>query len=97
MALSAFGGLLEACGTVSGIGAGTGIWFRALEDPIRKNIAAIIKKHIPDYDNGSRLQDQTEEIAKSGLFEPAEFVEGNVVLRQPLEKVWKHGVRMLRS
>ncbi len=73
---------------------------RDLEDPIQKNIEAIIKKHIPDYDYGTRRQDQTKEIAKSGMFEPAEFVEGNVVWRQPVEKVveaWRSHATLKRQ
>lgn len=59
---------------------------RDLDDAIQKDIECIIRKHIPDYGYGSRREDQSEEIAKSGLFEPAQYVEGKIVWRQPIEK-----------
>lgn len=65
---------------------------RKLEDPVQKNIEAIIKRHIPSYGYGTRREDQTEEIARSDLFEAAQHIEGEIIWSQPVEKAleaWK--------
>ena len=41
---------------------------RDLADPLQSAIEATIKRYIPNYDYGSRRQDQTEAINSSGLF-----------------------------
>ena len=54
-----------------------GGWFcclwnhRDLSDPIQAAVEQAIKARVPNYDYGTRREDQTAEIARSGLFEPA--------------------------
>lgn len=49
---------------------------RDLNDSIQKYVEGIIIKYIPNYDYGSRREDQTEVIKKSGLFSNAQYIEG---------------------
>lgn len=51
---------------------------RNLNDHIQVGIEDIIKRNIPDYSYGTRREDQTEVIDKSGLFETVQFISGNV-------------------
>lgn len=51
---------------------------RDLEDPLQKEIEAVIRNNISDYSYGSRREDQTEVIEKSGLFESVQFLSGRV-------------------
>lgn len=61
-----------------------GGWFtcmwnhRDLNDEIQSQIESIIQKQIPDYDYGSRREDQTETIRESGLFDNIQYIEGTV-------------------
>ncbi len=58
----------------------TCLWnHRNLDDPIQKKIESIIKSYIPDYDYGSRREDQTEVISESGLFETPQKIEGEIL------------------
>ena len=41
---------------------------RDLNDPLQRDVEAVIKRFIPDYDYGTRREDQTPTIEKSGLF-----------------------------
>lgn len=78
-----------------------GGWFacmwnhRDLEDPIQKNIETIIKKYIEDYAYGTRREDQTEVINKSGCFGKVLAFTGSVMHTVNVEDVieaWKsHG------
>lgn len=78
-----------------------GAWFacmwnhRDLDDPIQKNIEKIITSNLPNYDYGSRRQDQTPILESSGLFESVDFIEGNVSHQQSIEEcveAWRsHG------
>jgi ubiquinone/menaquinone biosynthesis C-methylase UbiE len=52
---------------------------RDLEDPIQKAVENIITSYIPNYDYGTRREDQTQIINTSGLFKEVIFVEGNVM------------------
>jgi ubiquinone/menaquinone biosynthesis C-methylase UbiE len=53
---------------------GKGGWFscmwnhRDLSDPLQREVEALIKGFIPNYDYGTRREDQTPIIEKSGLF-----------------------------
>ena len=68
---------------------------RDLEDPIQKEIESIIKKHIPDYDYGTRREDQTGVINESGRFGEVKTLSGMVEFSEPIEDVveaWRsHG------
>jgi len=55
---------------------------RDLTDPIQASIEQVISDHLPDYDYGSRREDQTAVIELSGLFGPVQRIEGRVKHRQ---------------
>ena len=52
---------------------------RDLNDSIQKSVESIIIKYIPSYDYGSRREDQTEIIEKSGLFSNVQYIEGTTI------------------
>lgn len=62
----------------------SGGWFccmwnhRDLDDPLQKEVEAIITKYIPNYDYGLRREDQTKVIESSGLFEKCNKIESPV-------------------
>ncbi len=62
----------------------SGGWFacmwnhRDVNDKIQSAIESIIKNEIDGYGYGTRREDQTEEINKSGLFKEVHKIEGNV-------------------
>lgn len=62
-----------------------GGWFacmwnhRNLDDPLQQEIEAVIKRNIPNYDYGTRREDQVEIIKESGLFKNIDFISGDVV------------------
>lgn len=68
---------------------------RDLDDPLQREIEEIIKKNIPDYSYGTRREDQTEVIDRSGLFGEVAFLSGQVEHQLPAEELiegWKsHG------
>lgn len=49
---------------------------RDLDDPVQARVEMVIKHHIPGYSYGTRREDPAPAIAESGLFEPAQFIEG---------------------
>ncbi len=70
-----------------------GGWFAAmwnhrdLTDPIQSQIEGIISDAIPGYGYGTRREDQTEEIGKSGLFGPVARIEGTILHEQQIDDV----------
>ncbi len=70
-----------------------GGWFAAmwnhrdLSDPIQAEIEGIISDAIPEYGYGTRREDQTDEINKSGLFGPVEKIEGTILHEQQVDDV----------
>lgn len=68
---------------------------RDLDDPLQMQIEEVIKKNIADYSYGTRREDQTGAIERSGLFEPVEFISGQVkhqMLAEDFIEGWKsHG------
>jgi len=58
---------------------------RNLEDPIQKKIETIIGQIIPDYNYGTRREDQTLVINSSGLFGPVIKIGGQVNHKQSIE------------
>ena len=48
---------------------------RDLDDPTQSEIERIIRARLPEYDYGTRREDQTAVIAASGLFEDATAIE----------------------
>lgn len=65
-----------------------GSWFvcmwnhRDLSDSIQSQIEKIIKDNLPDYDYGSRREDQTQFLVESGFFETVKKIEGQVMHEQ---------------
>lgn len=84
-----------------------GGWFacmwnhRDLNDPLQAEIEAIFKEEIEDYDYGTRREDQTDIIQKSGLFREVVYIEGMVlhnVLAEDFIEGWKsHGTVQRQS
>ena len=68
---------------------------RNLDDPIQQSIEGIIKKYIPNYDYGTRREDQTEVIEESGRFDNIQAFSGKVIHSVKVEDVveaWRsHG------
>lgn len=68
---------------------------RDLDDPLQKEIEAVIKRNIADYSYGTRREDQTAIIDASGLFKTVQFVSGRVehhILAEDFIEGWKsHG------
>lgn len=66
-----------------------GGWFacmwnhRDLTDPLQIRIESIIRSHLPGYDYGSRREDPTPEIDRSGLFAPVRFIEERFTVSMP--------------
>jgi SAM-dependent methyltransferase len=49
------------------------LWnYRDLDDPQQQAVEQAIRRHVPDYGYGSRREDPSEDIARSGLFEPTQ-------------------------
>lgn len=59
---------------------------RQLDDPIQSKIEAIIKAHVPGYGYGTRREDQTAVIDKSGLFGPVVHIDSRVMHEQTIEE-----------
>lgn len=55
---------------------------RDLADPVQAKIEQIISQHLPEYSYGSRREDQTAIIEKSGLFDDIHKLEGRVLWEQ---------------
>ncbi len=74
---------------------------RDLDDPLQKRIEDILKAQIPDYNYGTRREDQTKIINQSGLFGEVIYVEGTVVheiLAEDFIEGWKsHGTVQRQS
>lgn len=51
---------------------------RDLDDSLQQEIEAVIKRNIPNYDYGTRREDQTAVINESGLFRDVQFVSGHI-------------------
>lgn len=85
----------------------SGGWFacmwnhRDLNDPLQKEIEDVLKAQIKEYSYGTRREDQTEVINKSGLFREVVYVEGTVLHDIPMEDFiegWKsHGTLQRQS
>ncbi|MBI2981589.1 MAG: methyltransferase domain-containing protein [Deltaproteobacteria bacterium] len=78
-----------------------GGWFaclwnhRDLRDDIQQEIERIIRNRLPDYDYGTRREDQQEVIESSGLFGEVHRLEGRILHRQSIDdcvEAWRsHG------
>lgn len=83
-----------------------GGWFvclwnhRDLSAPIQSNIEKIIKKHVPEYLYGTRREDQTEVIEKSGLFDAPVFLKSRVTHKVSVNSfinAWKSHATLKRQ
>ncbi len=74
---------------------------RDLNDPLQKEIEAVLMQGIENYGYGTRREDQTEVINKSEIFQEVVFVEGTVmheVLAEDFIEGWKsHGTVQRQS
>ncbi len=73
---------------------------RDLDDPVQKEIEAIIKASSPGSGYGTRREDQVAVIAASGLFEDAVRVEGHIVQTQSIEdaiEAWRSHATLQRQ
>lgn len=73
---------------------------RDLDDPIQQRIESIIKNSIPAYSYGSRREDPTDIIDRSGHFSPAKSIEGSFTFRMPRSDVieaWKSHATLKRQ
>jgi SAM-dependent methyltransferase len=52
---------------------------RDLTDPLQTRIEGIITRHLPEYDYGTRREDQSDVIAQSGVFGPVHRLECPIV------------------
>ncbi len=73
---------------------------RDIGEEIQSNIENIIKENIPDYDYGTRRQDQTGIINESGLFQDVIKISGMVFHEQNIEdciNAWKSHATLQRQ
>jgi SAM-dependent methyltransferase len=73
---------------------------RDLDDPIQQRIESIIKSSIPSYSYGSRREDPTDVIDKSGYFSATKSIEGNFTWKMPRADIvtaWKSHATLKRE
>jgi SAM-dependent methyltransferase len=73
---------------------------RDLDDPLQVEVEALIKRHVPGYDYGTRREDQTPVIRACGLFEEPTRFEARVTHRLPAEEwvnAWRSHVTLARQ
>jgi SAM-dependent methyltransferase len=73
---------------------------RDLDDPIQQRIESIIKSSIPSYSYGSRREDPTDVIDKSGYFSATRSIEGNFTWQMPRADIvtaWKSHATLKRE
>lgn len=68
---------------------------RDLEDPLQAEIENILKRNIPDYDYGTRREDQMQFLKDTGLFSQLEYTEAEIIHQIPADELieaWRsHG------
>jgi ubiquinone/menaquinone biosynthesis C-methylase UbiE len=93
--------LSESARILKSKGAFACMWnHRKLDDKIQSEIETIIKKFIPAYGYGTRREDQTEVIDRSGLFGPVVHLEAGVIHRQSIEEcveAWRSHATLQRQ
>lgn len=74
---------------------------RDIDDPLQRDIEAVIQRHIPEFSRGIRAGDPTPTIAASGLFENAHAIQHRVVhtvsARQWVEAWWSHATLLRQA
>lgn len=73
---------------------------RDIHNAVQKKIEDIIKKHIPNYNYGSRREDQTKIINESKLFRKVKKIEGNIFHEQTIKEcveAWKSHATLARQ
>ena len=83
-----------------------GGWFgcmwnhRDLDDPVQRQIEAIIKRHIPAYSYGSRREDPTAVIDRNGDFSAVRTIEGSFtwpMSREDIIVAWRSHATLRRQ
>jgi ubiquinone/menaquinone biosynthesis C-methylase UbiE len=73
---------------------------RDILDSVQSAIEGVILDHLPDYDYGSRREDQSDVITASGLFRDVRTVSGSVTHRQTIDdcvKAWRSHATLSRQ
>jgi|KBSSwiStaDraftv2_1062776.scaffolds.fasta_scaffold280706_1 SAM-dependent methyltransferase len=73
---------------------------RALDDPLQQEIEAFIKSRLPDYDYGTRREEQSEVIEASGFFRRSHRIEAPVSHVRPVEEwitAWRSHATLQRQ
>lgn len=93
--------LVEAARLLAGGGWFICLWnHRDLMSSLQQAVEAVIRRRVPNYDYGTRREDQTTTIAASGLFEPAVHVCGrveHVFSRNSWRKAWRSHATLARQ
>ena len=83
-----------------------GGWFacmwnhRDLTDDIQQKIESIISSHVPNYNYGSRREDQTNAIDESGLFNKVIVISSSITHEQPVREcieAWSYHATLARQ
>lgn len=83
-----------------------GKWFACLwnhrdfTDPVQKHIEEIIVENIPDYEYGTRREDQLPVIESSGLFDSVRKVEGKINWKMTIPNImvaWRSHATLKRQ
>lgn len=73
---------------------------RDINNPIQKKIENIIKKNIPNYDYGTRREDQTNIINETRLFGEVKKIEAHIIHQQTLTEcleAWRSHATLKRQ
>jgi hypothetical protein len=73
---------------------------RDLSDPVQREIEAAIKGAVPNYEYGSRREDQTAIIRATGLTDEVQTIEGQVTHRQSIQdclEAWRSHATLQRQ
>lgn len=60
---------------------------RDLSDPVQKEIENIIRKHIPNYNYGTRREDPTDAISKSNMFIKVKNIQKHFIVKMKTQDI----------
>ena len=93
--------LLETARILKSDGWFVCLWnHRDLDDPLQAAVETIIKERVTGYTYGSRRENQTPVIMKSGLYESVTPLDGRITHRQPkahLVEAWRSHATLKRQ
>jgi len=93
--------LREAARILKHGGAFVCLWnHRRLDDPLQAAIEALIRRCVPAYEQGTRREDQTSIIGRSGFFGAVRKIEGEVVHRMTVTdcvEAWRSHLTLRRQ